>query len=111
MRSNQAHNTPPLLFSMHTQAAEIQIVSSSRGLVIDVQATNIDTEGHPRGCHAITRLHLDEAMRLEALLGNAISAAWDLDDPLTERTDPRQTALPAIWSESVSIQRRHRRAA
>lgn len=111
MRLNHPTSIPPSLFAMSTQAAEIQIVASPRGLVIDLQATNVDTEGHARACHAITRLALDEAMRLQTLLDQAVDAAWDIDDPVTERTDPRQSALPAIWSDSVTIQQRHRRAA
>ena len=39
-----------------------------------------------------------------------LGVAWDIN-PVTERTDFRQMALPAIWSESVTVQRRQRRAA
>lgn len=108
MSQHHPHITEPTLFSMHTQAAEIQIVASSRGIVLDLQATNIDTEGHARASHAITKLCLDEAMGLAALLENAISAAWDIDDPMTERTDPRQTALwsPATFTAPCRTSRR-----
>ena len=109
MRLEKTVTTHPVLLSMAAQSAEIQIVSTSRGIVIDVQATNIATDGHPRRCHAVAKLALDEAVRLEALLGNAVSAVWDADDLPTERTDPRQTAL---WSNaSFTIPIRSRRAA
>ena len=91
-------STSSALFSMATQTDQIQIVSTGRGIVLDVQATNVDTEGRPNRCHATTKLALDEAVRFETLLAKAVSAAWDADDPLTERTDPRQTAL---WSPST----------
>ena len=109
MRLDKTATTHPALFSMAAQSAEIQIVSTSRGIVIDVQATNIATDGHPRRCHAVAKLALDEAARLETLLANAVSAAWDADDFMTERTDPRQTAL---WSNaSFTSPTRSRRAA
>jgi hypothetical protein len=97
-RLKQTYNIPTCLFSMGTASTEIQIVSSARGIVLDVQASNVATDGHIHRCHAVARLALDEAVRLETLLGNAVSAAWDAEDPLTERTDPRQTAL---WSPTT----------
>ena len=109
MRLERSVTTHPVLFSMVAQSAEIQIVSTSRGIVIDVQATNIATDGHPCPCHAVAKLALDEAVRLETLLGSAVSAVWDADELPTERTDPRQTAL---WSNaSFTIPIRSRRAA
>jgi hypothetical protein len=57
-----------------------------------------------RPCHATAFLGLDEAMRLQVILDQAVDAAWDIDDPVNERTDPRQTALPAIWSEATFTQ-------
>lgn len=106
-RLSQPTTTPPVLLSMETQGATLQLAASSRGVVLDLYATNFDTEGHPRTSSAITKMCLDEAMRFHALLETAIDAAWDADDPLTERTDPRQTAL---WS-NASFTQPHRRAA
>lgn len=81
------------LFALETTSGVlVQISATSRGLVVDLQATNYGSDGASVRCHATGRLHLDEAMHVEALLGRAITAAWHLDDA-NERVDPRQTAL------------------
>jgi hypothetical protein len=107
MRLSQS-NTRASLFSVGTPTVEIQIVASASGLVLDVQTDNVDTEGRGRRCHATAKLALDEAMRFEAVLQQAVDAAWGIDDALTERTDPRQTAL---WSKSTFSEPVRRRAA
>jgi hypothetical protein len=97
MRQQRQANTRASLFSVGTPSTEIQIVATSTGLVLDVQAENIGTDGHSRRCHAVARLPLDVAMQFETTLGRAIDAAWGLNEPITERSDPRQTAL---WSNA-----------
>ena len=109
MRQQKSITTPASLFSMGTASAEIQIASTSRGIVLDIQASNVATDGQIHRCDATTKLALDEAVRFETLLGNAVSAAWDTDDVITERTDPRQTAL---WSSATfTVPAPRRRAA
>jgi hypothetical protein len=100
--------TAPALFSMATQTALIQIVGIGQGIVLDVQANNVATDGRLHQCHAVTRLALHEALRLETALQNAIDAAWGTDDPISERSDSRQTAF---WSQSTFVESLRRRAA
>ena len=97
MRLNNA-NTRASLFSVGTPSAEIQIVATGSGLVLDLQAENTATDGRSHKSHAVARLPLDVAMRFEAAVHSAIDAAWGLDDPITELSDPRQTAL---WSNAT----------
>lgn len=85
------HSTTCALLSMETSSALIQLVTTSRGIVVDVQATNVDTEGNPHLSHALTKLSVDDAIRLELMLQGAIDASFGI----TPRTDARQTAL---WS-------------
>jgi hypothetical protein len=95
----QPSTTTPSLFSITTQTALIQIVATSRGVVLDVQATNIATDGRAHQCHATAKLALDEAVRLEDILRRSVDAAWDCEPTgRTERTDERQTAL---WSPAT----------
>ncbi len=108
MQRLQRPTTTPALFSMVARTAMIQIVSTSKGIVLDLQATNVATDGRTHECHAVTKLTADEAVRLEIALQNAIDAAWGTSDPITERSDPRQTAL---WSRSTFIASWRRRAA
>lgn len=75
--------------------------------MLDLQCENIGTDGIFRKCHAVAKLALDEAARLESVLSQAVDAAWGIDDVLTERNDVRQTAL---WSPA-SFTEPHRRAA
>jgi hypothetical protein len=98
MRQQRQPNTRASLFSVGIPSAEIQIVATSKGLVLDVQAESTGTDGHARRCHAVAKIPLDVAMQLELTLGRAIDAAWGLDDPITERSDPRQAAL---WSNAT----------
>jgi hypothetical protein len=98
MRQQRQPNTRASLFSVGTPSAEIQIVATGSGLVLDLQAEDIGTDGHARRCHAVAKIPLDIAMQLELTLGRAIDAAWGFDDRITERSDPRQTAL---WSNST----------
>jgi hypothetical protein len=75
---------------MASASAEIQLVATSRDLLLDVQTTRIDVCGWPKKEHATVVLDFEDAVRLELLLGDAITAA-------TAAEDPRQTSL---WSES-----------
>jgi hypothetical protein len=101
MRQQRHAHTRASLFSVETPSAEIQIVATHFGLVLDLQAENIDTDGHARRCHAVARLPIDVAMRLGAAIQNAVDAAWGTDDLITERSDPRQTAL---WSQHTFVE-------
>jgi hypothetical protein len=56
----------------------------------------------------VAKLQIDVAMRLETALQKAIDAVWGIDDPVTEASDPRQTAL---WSQSALFGPLRRRAA
>jgi hypothetical protein len=108
MRQQRHPNTRASVFSVGTPSAEIQIVATRSGLVLDLQAENIDTDGHARRCHAVAKLSIDVAVQLETALQNAVDAAWGTDDPITEKSDPRQTAL---WSRSTFVEPLRRRAA
>jgi hypothetical protein len=107
MRQQMQPDMRASLFSVGIPSAEIQIVAISTGLVLDLQAENLDTDGHARRCHAVARLPLDVAVQLRSTLARAIDAAWRLDDPITERSDPRQTAL---WSNATFTEPARRRA-
>jgi hypothetical protein len=101
MRLNQP-NTTPHLFSMASNTAEIQLVATSRDLLLDVQTTRIDVCGWPKAEHATVVLDFEDAVRLELLLGDAITAAMAAEDP-------RQTRL---WSESPDpVRLKNRRSA
>jgi hypothetical protein len=104
MRLRDAH-TPALLFSVGTPSAEIQIAATASGLVLDLQADNSEADGHVRRCHAVARLPVDVAMQLETALQNAIDATWGIDDPINERSDPRQTALWSPATFTVRVRR------
>jgi hypothetical protein len=108
MRRLSNANIRASLFSVGTPSAEIQIVATRSGLVLDLQAENFGTDGHIGRCHAVAKLPIDVAVRLEIALQNAIDAAWGTSDPITERSDPRQTAL---WSQSTCVEAWRRRAA
>jgi hypothetical protein len=108
MRQQRQANTRASLFSVGTSSAEVQIVATSTGLVLDLQADNIDTEGHVRRCHATAKLPIEVAMQFETALQNAIDTAWGMYDPITERSDPRQMAL---WLQSTFIEPLRRKAA
>ena len=88
------------LFSIATPTVEIQLVASSRDLLVDLQATSYDVSGHRHLSHATAALSLDDAIRLEMVLGDAISAVLAIDDP-------RQTALwsPVTYSDSPARRR------
>jgi hypothetical protein len=87
------------LFSFATSSGTlIQIVATSRGIVFDVQATNVGSDGHAYKCHAVAKLALDEVMRLQTVLDQAVDASWDCESGRTERTDERQIGL---WSPST----------
>ena len=77
--------TSPTLISMETSSALIQIVATSRGVLLDLQATNVATDGSKRKSHAITKFTIDDALRFEAGIQRAIDAALEADG--------RQTAL------------------
>jgi hypothetical protein len=96
------------LFSMGTPSVGIQIVATSTGLVLDIQAENTATAGHMHKCHAVAKLPLDFAMQFGSALQSAIDVAWGVDDGLTVRSDPRQTA---VWSNATFTEPAGRRAA
>ena len=108
VRQQRHAHTRTSPFSVGTSSAEIQIVATCSGLVLDLQAENVGTDGHIYRSHAVAKLPIDVAMRLETALQKAIDAAWVIDDPVTETSDPRQTAL---WSQSTLVGPLRRRAA
>jgi hypothetical protein len=108
MRQQKQANTPAFFFSLGTPSADIQIVATDSGLVLDLQAENVGTDGQTRRSHAVAKLPIDVAMQLETVLRDAIDVAWGIEDPITERSDPRQTAL---WSQSTFVELWRRRAA
>jgi hypothetical protein len=90
MRQLFAHNTPARLQSTAGTWGEIQIVSTAENIVLDIHARNYDTAGHLHRDHALANLPLMTAIRLNALLSEAIEAALDCE--------PRQAGL---WSDST----------
>jgi hypothetical protein len=84
---------------------DIQLVISSRGIVLDAQGAECGTDGVLRHNHGIVRLTYDAVTELRDFLGH-------LDEP----ADPRQ---PALWSEATFVEpirpparnRRRRRSA
>ncbi len=108
MRQQKHANTCVSLFSVETPSATIQIVATYSGVVFDLQAEIVDTDGHTRRSHAVAKLSIDVAMRLETALQNAVAAAWGIEDPITEWSDPRQTAL---WPATDVVAPLRRRAA
>lgn len=87
-------STACALFSMDTRTAVIDVIASSRSIVIDLQATSFATDGRARDTHSFLNLSLDDATRLQAIIGQAIDV---LDGG---NIDPRQTAL---WSNATFL--------
>jgi hypothetical protein len=90
MRQLSADTMPARALSTAGTWGEIQIVPCYESIVLDVQARNYDTSGHLHRDHALASLSLTTAIRLHALLGQAIQAAVDVE--------PRQ---PGLWSEAT----------
>jgi hypothetical protein len=103
MRQQRHTNTGTSLFSVGTSSTKIQIVATCSGLLLDLQAENIGTDGHIHRSHAVAKLPIDVAMPLQTALKKAIDAAWGIEDPVTEASEPRQTAM---WSQSTLVPRR-----
>jgi len=78
------------LFSTAGTFGEIQVVSTSRNVVIDVQGRNYDTSGRLHCDHGLAALPLQAAVKLRDLLSEAIDAL--------ESQDHRQ---PGLWSDST----------
>jgi hypothetical protein len=97
----------PRLLSMATRDGNVtvQIVSTSTSIVLDLQANNFDTSGRLNRSHAVAKFDLDDAMRLETALTNAIDTAWQYDVAPTERTDCRQTQLWSDVTHSAPVRR------
>lgn len=72
---------------------EIQIVSMSESLVLDVQARNYDSAGHLRRDHAVVNISVQTAVRLRQLLGEAIEASLDVS---------AGRAQPGLWSDATT---------
>ena len=75
------HNTnrAPQLFSTAGTWGEAQIVAISDAVVIDLTGRRYDRQGHLGQEHAAVRLPLVVAMRIHALLAEAITAADGLE--------------------------------
>jgi hypothetical protein len=100
MRQLPAHNTPARRLSTAGTWGEIQIVPRHKTIVPDLQARTYDTAGHLHRDHALASLSLTTAIRLHALLGEAIQAACD--------AGLRQ---PELWSAATMQAGTHRRLA
>jgi hypothetical protein len=89
--------TSARLTSMGNADFSAQLVSLRDGVVLDITASSYNTLGHRERGHVTARLTLNQAIELERLIGDTISAA-------SEVPDPRQAAL---WSSRLT----HPRAA
>ena len=83
------------LFSMASRHAEIQVVAAN-DILLDVQTSRADVLGHFKLNHATCQLSLDEAIQLEQILADAITAA-------SASEDPRQTRL---WGPTIERRRK-----
>ena len=72
-------NRAPQLFSTGGTWGEAQIVAISDAVVIDLTGRRYDRQGHLGQEHAAVRLPLVVAMRIHALLAEAITAADGLE--------------------------------
>lgn len=87
---SQSLSNSTSLRSMCGIFGQFQLVSTTRGVVVDVLARNYDTDGRLHQHHALANLPLPDARRLHELLGAAIAAA--------ECAEPRQ---PGLWSDET----------
>lgn len=94
------------LFSMASAATEIQVVAIAGEVVLDVQVSGFDVTGAKHPQHATAILKIEDAIRFETLLDEAITTALGVTEE-----DPRQGTLPAIWSDATHTQPVRRRAA
>lgn len=94
MPNLQKPNTVCALFSMDTTSAIVDIIATSREIVIDLHATSFATDGRPQDTHSLVRLSLDEATRFQAHLERAMDVVADAD------FSQRQTAL---WSNATFL--------
>lgn len=83
------------MFSMDTRSAVIDVIASSREIVIDLEETSFTTDGRAHDSHNFVRLSLDDATRFQAILERAIDVLADAD------TAQRQTAL---WSNVTFLE-------
>lgn len=90
MRQLCAHSTDATLRSIADTWGQIQIIAMPERIALDIQARNYDTAGHLHRDHALANLPLATAIRLRALLSEAIEAALDCE--------PRQ---PGLWSDTT----------
>jgi hypothetical protein len=73
--------TSARLTSMGSADFSAQLVLLRNGVVLDVTASSYNTFGH-RECGQVTaRLTLNQAIELERLIGDTISAACEVPDP------------------------------
>jgi hypothetical protein len=71
---------------------QIQIATTPDSVVLDIATRNYDTQGHLHRDYALANLSIDTAIRLRALLGEAIESA--LDASAAERQ-------PGLWSDAT----------
>jgi hypothetical protein len=72
------------LFSMSGLFGDIQLVATSRDVVLDLYSRNYDCEGRLRRHYALASLPLKDAQRLRDLLDRAIACA-EQSTPLKHR--------------------------
>jgi hypothetical protein len=90
------------LYSLASNTTEIQIVSTSRDVIIDTQVEGHDVTGTRRRQHATARLSLDDAVKLEMLLGDAITAALGMPDTRPTRLWSNSAAAAVIPERRIS---------
>jgi hypothetical protein len=93
-----AHTTTASLRTTGGTWGQVEIASTPEHVILDIRARNYDTTGHLHRDTALLNLPLETAVRLRALLGEAIEASLDCE--------PRQ---PGLWSNATLETIAHRR--
>jgi hypothetical protein len=93
LMSQHGANSTVSLISGIDGDLQVALDRTSLTTLIDVQSVHFDVSGHLRHDHSTIRLGFDAVCELRELL-----------DEIDEPRDDRQPALPAIWSDSVSLQ-------
>jgi hypothetical protein len=90
MRQLHAHTTQASLRSTAGTWGDVSIASTPDRVILDIHARTYDTAGNLHRDAALLNLSIETAIRLRALLGEAIESALDCE--------PRQ---PGLWSDAT----------
>jgi hypothetical protein len=90
MRQLTTHTTTATLRSTAGTWGDVAIASTPEHVILDIHARNYDTAGHLHRDAALLNLSIETAIRLRALLGEAIESAL--------YCEPRQ---PGLWSDAT----------